>query len=69
MAVEQMTRILLCSEPANFLFEGRGNSMEFSKAQEVDIQKMREKHILGKDDNIFLVEHVRPDPFSATKNN
>ena len=40
VAVEQMTRILLHLKPANFLFEGRGNLMEFSKAQEVDTQKM-----------------------------
>lgn len=63
-----MTRILPHLKPANFLFEGRGNSMEFSKVQEVDTQKMLQKHILGKDDNIFLVELGQPDPFSATKN-
>ena len=42
--------------------------MEFSKVQEVDTQKMLQKHILGKDDNIFQVEHGQPVPFSATKN-
>jgi hypothetical protein len=67
VAGEQLTRILLCFQPANSLFASKESSGESSKVQEVDIQQRLHIHILGIGGNIRLAALGQPYPFSATQ--
>lgn len=65
VAAEQLTKILLYSPPANFLFASRESSKEFSEVLEADIQQKHHKHNGDIDGSTRLAAHGQPYPFSA----